>query len=323
VEGAEVRKDENENGVGKFGDHTTPFSANPISMENDGDTFMNSTDVSRASTAKAPQCINQVDNEALDRIDDLPEEIIECELEELQYGDNAVVEFDEADAASVETTSLPKNNNVINMASAKAKPVKAKSAASITTNQDGAEITPRELLEEMDATANRIRDLHGKGSAVLVAIGRDLIAMKDRLKHGEFTKWYRGEFGWNAMDVKRYMDGARAWDDIRKLEPEAEVKVIPQTLLYSFGKLSESQQLQIAQAAKTGRKLKADDFKKANTAASPRKTDKGEAEALANLIAGLLDRSAAERVASSRGFEVRSFGSLLQKAITATFSGNS
>jgi len=316
-----MRKDENENGVGEFGDHTTPFSATPINITNDGDTFMDSTNVSTASTEKAPRGISQVDYEALDNIDALQEEIVECEVEELEFSDSFVddvVQELEAEDTWVEAAAQPKINKVENLALATGNTgsIEAKPPTEIAKKEDGTVVIPPELLNEMNAAAGRIRDLHDKSVKNLVAIGRDLIAMKSVLKHGQFTKWYEHEFGWNGTTVKRYMDGARGWDEIVKLEPEAKVEILPHTLLYTFGKLSETQQLEIAQAAKTGNHVKADDYKKK---ASVPASSRNDAEALAKLIASSLQIRDAMTIANKPGFDAPVFGKLLKKAISNSF----
>lgn len=44
-----------------------------------------------------------------------------------------------------------------------------------------------------------------KKLADMVEIGKDLIAIKDRLGHGNFMAWCKAEFGWNERTARRYM----------------------------------------------------------------------------------------------------------------------
>jgi hypothetical protein len=235
------------------------------------------------------------------------------EFQDLELGSDNVV------ALPMKTLPEPKSNTVLNPASAK-----PGSADEITKAADGTIIIPPSIQRDMDTTANEIRKVHGKTTNAIVAIGGNLIRMKDRLKHGEFAKWYDREFGWDAMTVSRYMKAARARSSIREIEPAAKIDLLPPTLLYDFDKLSEHQQLEVAEAAKVGRKLRAGDFKKAPTskrAPVQALADKNQDTAadLAKRIADALPHPTREKVCGHAGFNSPAFGGLLSKAITASF----
>lgn len=244
------------------------------------------------------------------------------------------LEAEEAKAPEPPKTGTAESNTVLKTASKKpkqkAKPSeKQQPAPEIYKEGDKVFISPA-LQKDMDAAAIEIRKLHGNAMRNIAAVGVHLIKMKDRLKHGEFAKWYVREFGWDAMTASRYMRAARAWGAIRQLEPEAKIDLLPPTLLYDFDKLSDDQQLEIAEAAKAGEKLKAGDFKKQATskktsAPAPASTDKGEeaAEALAKIIVEALHHAVREKIAGHAGFRSPAFGALLQKEIAGSFGVSS
>jgi hypothetical protein len=60
-------------------------------------------------------------------------------------------------------------------------------------------------------TAERIRQRLKRQIEDIVHIGRDLIAVKEALPHGQFTKWLAAEFSWNERTARNYMNVAVAF----------------------------------------------------------------------------------------------------------------
>ncbi|MEO3387598.1 hypothetical protein [Mesorhizobium sp. CAU 1741] len=215
-----------------------------------------------------------------------------------------------------------KSNTVLDLPSNSTRPTDR-----ITKGADGNIIIPPSLEKEMSKAADQIRKLHGTAIANIVGIGAHLLKMKAQLKHGEFARWYEREFGWNAMTVNRRMNAAQAWMAIRKCVPEAKLGSLPPTLLYDYGKLTSDQQREVALAAKSGSKIKADDFKKSpekNAAKSPPVNSNNDAaEELARLITDALPLSRRREIANHSGFRAASFGQTLQKGIARSFGASS
>jgi hypothetical protein len=57
--------------------------------------------------------------------------------------------------------------------------------------------------------AQRIRDLVGVARTCIIEIGRELIAAKAEVKHGEWLAWLADEFGWSDSTAANYMNVAR------------------------------------------------------------------------------------------------------------------
>ncbi len=66
------------------------------------------------------------------------------------------------------------------------------------------DLDPALALEAHDA-AQRIRSRCRTQGVTLIEIGRDLQSIKDRLLHGQFCAWLKGEFGWHERSAQRYM----------------------------------------------------------------------------------------------------------------------
>lgn len=56
-------------------------------------------------------------------------------------------------------------------------------------------------------------------------IGRDLIAVKERLPHGQFLPWLEAEFGMSKITAQRFMGVAETYGDksftVKHLSPTA------------------------------------------------------------------------------------------------------
>jgi DUF3102 family protein len=75
--------------------------------------------------------------------------------------------------------------------------------------------------------ADRIRARQRQESAAVIAIGKDLKAIKDRLDRGQFGRWLRAEFDWTERTARRYMQAAKVFDG----QTDA-VSVLSPTTLY-------------------------------------------------------------------------------------------
>lgn len=63
--------------------------------------------------------------------------------------------------------------------------------------------------------AQRIRDLVGVARTCIIEIGRELIAAKAQVGHGEWLPWVEAEFGWTDRTAQKYMTVADAFKNER------------------------------------------------------------------------------------------------------------
>ena len=82
-------------------------------------------------------------------------------------------------------------------------------------------------LGQFDEVADRITARMRRTAADIVATGRDLIAVKAQLKHGEFLAWIEAKLGMSDRAARNYMRVA-SWADGK---PES-VSDLPPTTLY-------------------------------------------------------------------------------------------
>jgi hypothetical protein len=61
-----------------------------------------------------------------------------------------------------------------------------------------------DFAAELQRTANRVRERNREE----IEIGRDLLAVKDRLEHGDFTAWVEDECGLKVRTAQRFMQAA-------------------------------------------------------------------------------------------------------------------
>jgi hypothetical protein len=81
-------------------------------------------------------------------------------------------------------------------------------AAGATVGFDYAALPPADA-EDLRDRAGRIRGLFKKHNGDFVDIGRDLIAVKDRLAHGQFESWIERELGVGVRAAQYYMSVAK------------------------------------------------------------------------------------------------------------------
>lgn len=82
-----------------------------------------------------------------------------------------------------------------------------------------------EALALVNACAERIRTAYQGETRRVLGIGQDLKAAKTHLRHGQFGRWLRAEFGWSERTAQRYMQAARVFgekpDTVSDLAPGA------------------------------------------------------------------------------------------------------
>jgi hypothetical protein len=84
----------------------------------------------------------------------------------------------------------------------------------------------------IEQRAERIRGLVITARTCIIEIGRELIAAKAELAHGEWLPWLKDEFGWTVRTADKYMEVVRAF----KLESDSNFDglTIDATALYAL-----------------------------------------------------------------------------------------
>ncbi|MBF9050625.1 DUF3102 domain-containing protein [Roseobacter sp. HKCCD9010] len=101
-------------------------------------------------------------------------------------------------------------------------------------------------INEVRAAAERIRVRMKRTTEDIVAIGLDLIAVKERLPHGAFLPWIEAEFGMSRPTATRFMQVAEVYRDkvftLNNLDP---------TVLYELAAPSTPSEVRDAVEART------------------------------------------------------------------------
>jgi hypothetical protein len=106
---------------------------------------------------------------------------------------------------------------------------------------------PADLAESTRAAAQRIKSCT---RASIIEIGRELLAVKKALAHGEFGAWLESEFGMTSRSAQRYMSAALAFGD--KYDT---VSFLPPTTLYRLAAASAPVRDEIVRRFETGERL--------------------------------------------------------------------
>jgi hypothetical protein len=64
------------------------------------------------------------------------------------------------------------------------------------------------VADKVRASADRIRERINKTVEDIIAVGNDLLAVKDSLEHGQFGPWLKAEFGWSERTAQNFMSVA-------------------------------------------------------------------------------------------------------------------
>lgn len=125
-----------------------------------------------------------------------------------------------------------------------------------TINKAGAfdyDTLPADIAVEARTAADRIRS-HGKQqNEAIIAIGRELAAVKQKLEHGQFSAWLAAEFKMTAQTARNYMRVAETFGG----ENENAVFGLPTTALYLLAseKTPELVRNHVVERAKRGERI--------------------------------------------------------------------
>jgi hypothetical protein len=73
-------------------------------------------------------------------------------------------------------------------------------------------VLPPDIAEDLRNQTRRIRERVKSTTAAIIEIGRDLIAVKQQLDHGQFCEWVEAECGFTRRCAQRYMRAAEFVD---------------------------------------------------------------------------------------------------------------
>ncbi|KKN30667.1 hypothetical protein LCGC14_0831760 [marine sediment metagenome] len=76
-----------------------------------------------------------------------------------------------------------------------------------TTNLKYLDLPP-DVVTKVTEHTDKIRKLVQRSGQDIIAIGEELLAAKDRLKHGRFGRWIEEEFGWKERSARNFMQVA-------------------------------------------------------------------------------------------------------------------
>jgi hypothetical protein len=62
-----------------------------------------------------------------------------------------------------------------------------------------------DVIRRVRTAAERIRQMVKRTLEVLIAVGEELLAVKQALPHGDFGPWLRVEFGWTERTARNFM----------------------------------------------------------------------------------------------------------------------
>lgn len=137
---------------------------------------------------------------------------------------------------------------------------------------------PTEAATEVRAAAERIRVRMKRTAEDIIAIGTDLVTVKERLPHGAFLPWIEAEFGMSEDTARNFMRVAGRYGksgNIPDLTPSA---------LYELAAPStpEPVRQQIEAKAKAGENISVEEVRRLKREAAEAEKAKAEAEARAS-----------------------------------------
>lgn len=191
---------------------------------------------------------------------------------------------------------------------------------------DYADLSTEDQVETR-AAAERIRTRMRRTAEDIVEIGRDLIAVKDRIGHGNFGRWLEGEFEMDERQARRFMGVAS-----RFAAKTDKLSVFTPSVLYELAAPSTPDEVVAKMEAKAeaGEKVSLEEVKVLKRAAAEAEKARDEAEKRAadiaqqnDLLKGSLElhkRTVAEEIEARFAADVAASKSAAEKASAAAES---
>src|SRR4051812_1213845 len=78
-------------------------------------------------------------------------------------------------------------------------------------------LVPADVADRVRSTAEQIRQkVKRTVEDIIIEVGRELLAVKEALPHGQFGRWLRAEFGWSERMAQNFMGVAERFGPIRE-----------------------------------------------------------------------------------------------------------
>jgi hypothetical protein len=88
-------------------------------------------------------------------------------------------------------------------------------------------------VRQIQTAAQRIRHMMKRTLEDLIAVGNDLLAVKETLPHGKFGPWLRVEFGWTERTARNFMTVAQRFGPRTEIISELRIEPTAAYLLAS------------------------------------------------------------------------------------------
>src|SRR5215831_3587863 len=70
------------------------------------------------------------------------------------------------------------------------------------------DVLEAKVAEQVRSSADRIRERVKKTVEDIIEVGNDLLAVKEKLPHGQFGPWLKAEFGWGERMAQNFISVA-------------------------------------------------------------------------------------------------------------------
>lgn len=110
-----------------------------------------------------------------------------------------------------------------------------------------------DAIDRCEQAIEAISQSQRRVAGEIIAIGRELLAVKDQLEHGQFGPWLQYHFGWTHETARRMMNAARTFGE----NPQIVDFTIDQSALYllSSDKCDDDTREAIMERAEAGERI--------------------------------------------------------------------
>lgn len=131
--------------------------------------------------------------------------------------------------------------------------MEAKSAVSVQQNIFDYGELPGSDIKRCESAAERITRSQRRMAADIIAIGKELLTVKEKLEHGQFGKWIKHYFGWSHQTANNMMQAA---DMFGKLQNFGNLTIDTSALyLLSSNKCPDETRDEIIERAEQGERI--------------------------------------------------------------------
>lgn len=123
--------------------------------------------------------------------------------------------------------------------------------------------------EKVQASAARIRETVKRTIEDIIAVGAELLSVKEELPHGQFIPWLRAEFGWTERTARNFMAVAEAFGPKTEMISDLRIDPTAAYLLAAPSAPDEAREAAVERAesgeritAKVAKKILAEERKK-------------------------------------------------------------